>query len=209
VIPNGVTVGPLPGDAASRAARARLGLPAEAFVVGIVARLSAQKAHHVLFEAFAILRRSRPQARLVVVGGGPREQELRALAAGLGLGDTVQFTGILRDVPDVLPAFDVSCLSSVHEGVPMAVIESMASGIPVVATDCGALSDMVVDGVNGYLVPVRDAQALADRLGRLADDPLLRRRLGTAAREHVEEHHRIEQTARGYETLLLDLVGAR
>jgi glycosyltransferase involved in cell wall biosynthesis len=209
VIPNGVVVGPLPDDAAKAAARARLGLPADAFVAGIVARLSAQKAHHVLFEAFAILRASQPRARLVVVGGGPREQELRRLAADLGLGDSVQFTGVLRDVPDVLPAFDVACLSSVHEGVPVAVIEAMAAGIPVVATDCGALRDIVVEGEHGHLVPVGDAEALADRLLRLAADAPLRERLAKAARARAEDCYRIEQTARGYEELLVDLVEDR
>ncbi|WP_138734648.1 glycosyltransferase [Modestobacter excelsi] len=209
VIPNGVVVGPLPDETARAAARARLSLPADAFVAGIVARLSPQKAHHVLLEAFAALRRSHSRARLVVVGGGPREQELRQLATDLGLGDSVQFTGILRDVPDVLPAFDVSCLSSVHEGVPVAVIESMAAAIPVVATDCGALRDIVVDGEHGWLVPVGDAQALADRLCRLAEDGALRQQLGAAARKRVEERYRIDQTARGYEELLVDLVGNR
>jgi glycosyltransferase involved in cell wall biosynthesis len=121
----------------------------------------------------------------------------------------VQFTGILRDVPDVLPAFDVSCLSSVHEGVPIAVIESMAAGIPVVATDCGALRDIVVDGEHGFIVPVGDAEALADRLRRLAESPALRERQGTAARRRAEERYRIEQTARGYEDLLVELVGTR
>jgi glycosyltransferase involved in cell wall biosynthesis len=209
VIPNGVVVGPRPDHRARAAARTRLGLPTDAFVAGIVARLSPQKAHHVLFEAFAILRGSRPEARLVVVGGGPREQELRQLATHLALGDSVQFTGILRDVPDVLPAFDVSCLSSVHEGVPIAVIESMAAGIPVVATDCGALRDIVVDGEHGFIVPVGDAEALADRLRRLAESPALRERQGTAARRRAEERYRIEQTARGYEDLLVELVGTR
>jgi glycosyltransferase involved in cell wall biosynthesis len=209
VIRNGVTVGPLPDAAARAAARARLGIPADAFVAGIVARLSAQKAHHVLLEAFATVREKQAGARLVVVGGGSREEELRQLAAELGLADSVLFTGVLRDVPAVLPAFDVSCLSSVHEGVPMAVIESMAAGIPVVATDCGALRDMVDDGEQGYLVPVGDAKALADRLLRLAEDPTLRQRLARAARERVEDSYRIEQTTRGYEELVVDLVSAR
>ncbi|MGY1685907.1 glycosyltransferase [Geodermatophilus sp. SYSU D00867] len=209
VIHNGVTVPPLPDSAVKAAARALLDLPPDAFVVGIVARLSEEKAHHVLLRAFAALRTSQPGARLVVVGGGPREQELRALATDLGLGDSVCFTGVRRDVGALLPAFDVSCLSSVYEGVPMAVIESMASGLPVVATDCGALRDMVVDGEQGYLVPVGDAEALADRLLRLATDPSLRERMGAAARKRVEEQYRIEQTARGYEQLVADLVGGR
>jgi glycosyltransferase involved in cell wall biosynthesis len=155
VIPNGVMVGPLPDQSEKAAARAQLGLSADDFVVGIVARLSAQKAHHVLFEAFARLRERHSHARLVVVGGGDREMELRRLATRLGLEGSVLFTGVRRDVPALLPAFDVSCLSSIHEGVPMAAIESMAVGIPMVVTDCGALRDMIVDGEHGFIVPAR------------------------------------------------------
>jgi glycosyltransferase involved in cell wall biosynthesis len=209
VIPNGVQWGALPDAEAKAAARARLDLPADAFVLGIVARLSVQKAHHVLLEAFAKVRASQPGARLVVVGGGERELELRSLVADHGLSGSVQFTGIRRDVPDLLPAFDVSCLSSVHEGVPIAMLESMAAGIPVVATDCGAVRDIVREGVDGHLVPVGDAEGLADRLLRLADDPALRERMGAAARARVENHYTIQHTARGYEALLTELVRNR
>jgi glycosyltransferase involved in cell wall biosynthesis len=209
VVPNGVPFGPAPGKAVRAAARARLDLPADAFVVGVVARLTAQKAHHVLLQAFADLRTTHPRARLVVVGSGPREQELRDLATGLGVADGVLFTGLRRDVADLRPAFDVACLSSVHEGVPVAVLEAMAVGTPVVATDCGALRDLVGSGEHGYLVPVGDAGALADRLRALADDPALRRRLGAAARARVSDRFRLEHTARGYEALLEELVGKR
>lgn len=207
VIRNGVAPGPQVDAAARSLARTRLGLGTGDFVVGIVARLSPQKAHHVLLEAFATLRATRPHARLVVVGGGVREAELRELAGRLGLTGAVLFTGIRRDVPDLLPAFDVSCLSSVHEGVPMAVIESMAVGIPVVATDCGALRDMIADGEQGFIVPVGGDQAMAERLGRLADDPDLRDRLGRSARRRVNDEFRLDQTTRGYEELLVDLAG--
>jgi glycosyltransferase involved in cell wall biosynthesis len=209
VIPNGVVTKPLPDGSERAAARAGLGLSADDFVVGIVARLSAQKAHHVLFEAFAGLRKGHSHARLVVVGGGDREIELRILAARLGLEDSVLFTGVRRDVPALLPAFDVSCLSSVHEGVPIAAIESMAVGIPMVVTDCGALRDMIVDGEHGFIVPVGDSSAMAERLVALADDSKLRQRLGESARSRVQQMYRIEQTARGYEDLLVSLVGAR
>jgi glycosyltransferase involved in cell wall biosynthesis len=171
--------------------------------------LSAQKAHHVLFEAFARLRERHSHARLVVVGGGDREMELRRLATRLGLEGSVLFTGVRRDVPALLPAFDVSCLSSIHEGVPMAAIESMAVGIPMVVTDCGALRDMIVDGEHGFIVPVGDSVAMADRLQTLADDPKLCKRLGESARSRVQRMYRLEQTARGYQDLLVSLVGAR
>ena len=163
----------------------------------------------MLFEAFVGLREGHPHARLVVVGGGDREMELRELAARLRLEDSVLFTGVRRDVPALLPAFDVSCLSSVHEGVPMAAIESMAAGIPMVVTDCGALRDMIIDGEHGFIVPVGDSSAMAERLLALADDSKLRERLGESARSRVQRTYRIEQTARGYEDLLVSLAGAR
>ena len=206
VIPNGVALRPLPDRSARAAARSHLGVGAESFVVGIVARLSRQKAHDVLVEAFALLRRRVPAARLVVVGGGDREAELRALAERLELVDSVLFTGIRNDVPALLPAFDVSCLSSVHEGVPLAAVESMAAGVPMVVTDCGALRDIVTDGEHGFVVPVGDHAALADRLLRLAADTELRHRLGAAARTRVESGFRIEHTARGYQDLLVSVV---
>lgn len=209
VIPNGVVLGPRPGEREKAAARERLGLGADDFVVGIVARLSAQKAHQVLLTAFARLRAGHPHARLVVIGGGEREAELRELGATLGLADSVQFTGVRRDVAGLRPAFDVCCLSSVHEGVPIAVIEAMADAIPVVATDCGALRDLIVEGEHGYLVPVGDSVALAGRLAALAEDAELRADLGAAARRRVEDMYRIDQTARGYEDLLTSLVGTR
>jgi glycosyltransferase involved in cell wall biosynthesis len=84
----------------------------------------------------------------------------------------------------------------------------MAAGVPMVVTDCGALRELVKDGERGFVVPVGDSAALADRLKTLADDADLRERMGRAAREEVERKYRIERTARGYELLLVDLVGA-
>jgi glycosyltransferase involved in cell wall biosynthesis len=130
IIPNGIPLPNMPVASDKEGARRELGLDGDDFVVGIVARLSAQKAHEVLFRAFAILAEAQPHARLVVVGGGDREAELREIVKEAGIEERVLFTGIRRDVGALLPAFDVSCLSSVHEGVPLTVIESMAAGLP-------------------------------------------------------------------------------
>ncbi|BAH54047.1 glycosyltransferase [Rhodococcus opacus] len=209
VIPNGIELSPAPGARDRERARLALGLSGGEFAVGIVARLSAQKAHQVLFEAFAVLARTHPAARLVVIGGGEREAELRSLASSLGIGGRTRFTGIRRDVQQLLPGLDVSCLSSVHEGLPVTVIESMAAGLPVVSTDCGSLRDVITDGEQGYLVPVGDVDALARALSDLADDPGLRARLGEQGRLRAEQKYRIELTARGFERLLADLVGVQ
>ena len=100
----------------------------------------------------------------------------------------------------------MSCLSSVHEGVPIALMEAMAAGVPIVASDCGAVRDIVEDGAQGYLIPVGDVGRFAGRLRLLADDPDLRARLGQAARARAERDFGIERTARSYEGLLTELV---
>ncbi|MCE0763117.1 glycosyltransferase [Pseudonocardia kujensis] len=207
VIPNGVVVPPAPSPANRTTARARLGLDDGDEVLGIVARLSPQKAHEVLVRAVARLAPYHPRLRLVIIGEGERETALRALVDELGLAEQVRFTGVLHDVRDLLPGLDVSCLSSVHEGVPLTVLESMAAGVPVVATRCGALSDLVTEGRDGFLVPVGDDRALADRLGTLLAEPGLRRAMGARARERAVQDFSIDRTVRGYQDLLTEVVG--
>jgi len=209
VIPNGIVLPPRVVGADRRAARTMLDLDPDDFAVGIVARLSAQKSHQVLFRAIADLSRTHASTTLIVIGAGQREGELRRLSRELGIDTRTRFLGQRRDVPRLLPGLDVSCLSSTHEGVPMTMIESMAAGLPVVATDCGSLSDLIVDGDNGFLVPVGDARLLAARLGTLADDPSLRAAMGQRGRDLVERCYRITDTARRYERLLTELADGK
>jgi glycosyltransferase involved in cell wall biosynthesis len=205
VIPNGIVVGPQPGAAERAEARRRLGLDDADLVIGIAARLSRQKAHHVLLRAVALLRADRPRLRLVVIGGGAEEPALRALVAELGISGHVLFTGVRDDVRELLPGCDVTCLSSVHEGAPLVVLESMAAGVPVVATDCGAVRDLVADGREGYVVPVGDPAALAARLGTLLDDPRMRAEMGERARRRAEAEYSIERTAARFQELVTGL----
>ncbi|WP_245909130.1 glycosyltransferase [Mycobacterium neglectum] len=209
VIPNGIQLSAPPTAADRQRARALLGVADSEFVVGVVARLSAQKAHEVLFEAIAATAGDVPQICLVVIGGGDRDGELRQLAQHLGIGSRTKFLGVRRDVEDLLPGLDVACLSSVHEGVPITLIEAMAAGIPVIATDCGSVRDIVRDGEQGFVVPVGDVANFADRLRVLADDEALRTQLGKSGRTRVETEFRIENTARRYEELLTDVLARK
>jgi glycosyltransferase involved in cell wall biosynthesis len=206
VIPNGIVLSPAPTPADRDEARARLGLDRADLVVGIVARLSPQKAHHVLFEAIADLAPSHPRLRLAVVGGGAEDANLRALAEELDIGDRVLFTGVRSDSRELFAGFDISCLSSVHEGAPLAVLESMAAAVPVVATDCGAVRDLVADGEEGFVVPVGDPAALAARLEQLIADLDGRREMGARARARAEREYSIELTAAEYQRLFIELV---
>jgi glycosyltransferase involved in cell wall biosynthesis len=186
-----------------------LGVADSDFVAGIVARFSAQKAQEVLFRAIAACVESVPLIQLVVIGGGDRELELRDLAQNLGIGTRTTFLGIRRDVADLLPGLNVACLSSVHEGVPIALIEAMAGGLPIMATDCGSVRDIVEDGEQGFVVPVGDVENFADRLQRLAHQEPLRSRLGKSGRARVEREFQIQNTARGYEELLTDMLARK
>lgn len=206
VITNGTDIGDPPGDEDRIRARAALGLAPDDFAVGIVARLSEQKAHHVLFEAVDAAARTNPEIRLLVIGEGTRESELRSLAESLEVSNRIVFMGVRRDVRTMLPGLDVSALSSVHEGAPITVIEAMAAGVPVVATECGCLPDMVTDGVEGFLVPVGDSEAIARRLRMMADDRSLARRMGANGRRRAERDYRISRTADSFEAMLIDLM---
>jgi glycosyltransferase involved in cell wall biosynthesis len=206
VVPNGIRIPAVPDPATRHQVRTELGYQDADVVVGIVAQLRPQKAHEVLFNAMARLVTTLPELRLLVVGGGARETELRELADQLGIAERTRFTGIRRDVPRLLAGLDISCLSSVHEGVPLTVLESMAAGLPVVATDCGALCDVVDEGVTGHLVPVGDVSALAARLRELVRDPAQRRRMGGAGRARAERDFAIERTVDRLQQLLVPLI---
>ncbi|MFB9364997.1 glycosyltransferase [Kitasatospora sp. NPDC001664] len=169
------------GPAARRAARAELGLPEGAFVLGTVANMTPKKDQATLLAAFERLRQERPEARLVLIGSGPLEAELKAAA-----GEGVVFAGSRPDVPELLPAFDAFTLSSRQEGLPVALMEAMTSGLPSVVTRVGGMPEVLDDGVEGFLVEPADPAGLAAAFGKLAADRGLRERMGEAARGRSE-----------------------
>jgi len=152
-----------------------------------VGRLVAEKGLPILIDALARLRTRRPGIRLTIVGAGREGTVIEARAQAQGLGDHVGFTGYQppEQVGEWLRKADVFVLPSLAEGVPVAVMEAMASGVPVVATRVAGLSELVDDGVNGYLVPAAAPGALADRIESLLDDSELRNRFGRAGRAKV------------------------
>jgi glycosyltransferase involved in cell wall biosynthesis len=169
------------------AARRRIGVPDEAFVVGTVGRLGRQKSPLDLLAAFAKLAAERPDAHLVLVGDGPDRAEVERSVAGAGLAGRVHLLGLRMDVPEILPAFDVFALASRWEGLPRVFPQAMAAGLPIVATRVDGAPDAITPGDNGWLVDVADAEGLAGRLVSLAADPALTRAMGQRGRDRVEE----------------------
>ena len=158
------------------------------FTLITVARLAPVKGVDVAIRALAQVRRSHPQARLIVVGDGPARNNLEQLCRELELDRSVQFTGALPvdSVARHLGAADVGVLGSRTEGLPHLALEAMAAGTPLVATRVGGTPEVVADGVNGLLVPPDDPSAMAQAILRLFDDPALGERLTHAGRATLE-----------------------
>jgi glycosyltransferase involved in cell wall biosynthesis len=164
-------------------ARARLGLPADAFVVGIVATLRSWKGHRYLVDALA----GAPETTLVMVGDGPGADNLRAQVKALGIEARVRMPGNQDDVVPWLQAFDVFALPSyANEGVPQAIMQAMACRIPVVTTPVGSISEIVSDGSTGLFVEPQNAESLRAALERLRIDPAFRERLARAGYEGAQ-----------------------
>lgn len=196
VVPNGVRLdAALPRDAA----RAELGLPQDRFVVGIIARLREEKAHEVLLRAVARLRGEGRDLKLCIVGDGPERPRIERTARELALDSTLVWAGERNDAKRLPRAFDVGVICSDWEGLPVAALEILAAGTPLVATAVGALPD-IVDGA-GAIVPVRDHDALAAAIGRLMDDPETARSASETARKVIRERFSFDAMVQGFENV--------
>ncbi|WP_205666097.1 glycosyltransferase [Aquabacter cavernae] len=191
VIPNAVDTNRfVPGDRA--AARARLGLPQDARIVGAAGRLEAVKGQDVLVAAMAGV----PDAMLVLIGKGSQMEALQAQTARLGLSDRVRFLGHRSDMPSLYPAFDLVSLPSRNEGLPLSVLEAQACGIPVVATDVGSVREGICPDT-GMVVPPEDPPAMAAAITRMLAQP------GTGdPRAFVLSHYSWARMLASYEALL-------
>lgn len=171
------------------------GFSAACAVFGFVGRLEPQKDIHNLLAAARILDGRGVPVGFVVVGDGSSRRALEAESASLGLGAGVRFAGSLDAVPAVLRTLDAFVLPSAWEGLPLAVLEAMASGLPIVSTRVGSVPDLVGDGVGGLLVAPADSRALAEAVSALVSDPRRARRMGLRNRRLVEERHSLEANA--------------
>jgi len=188
VLPNAIDpIPPIPAGERLVLRREILGDPGRLMVIS-VARLSLPKGFSDLLNAFDRVRRAYPQAALVIAGGGTLYEPLKAQIASLGLQEHVYLLGVRNDVPRLLGTADVYVNSSHWEGLPVTVLEAMASGLPLVATTVGDTPNVVVSGT-GLLVPPFQPEALADALCRLLGSPNLRQQLGQAALAHIKSNY--------------------
>jgi glycosyltransferase involved in cell wall biosynthesis len=181
--------------------REMLGLEPSFPVAGIVARLEAPKNHALLLRAFCRLLQQIPEARLLIVGDGSLRGKMEHLADDLGIHDHTLFLGARRDIPELLASMDVVALSSDLEGLPIAILEAMAAGRPVVATGAGGIGAVVRHCETGLLVRPGDEAGLAASLATVIGDRVLARRMGENGQRFVMEHYAFKRVLRQYQSL--------
>jgi glycosyltransferase involved in cell wall biosynthesis len=211
VIHNGIDPARFARDtmAAQRVAvRAELGLDPHQPVLLQVARFHPIKDHDTSICALARVLSHAPQTVLLLAGDGPTRANAEALAAQLGVADQVRFLGVRTDVPSLTAAADLFVLSSLCEGISVTLLEAMAAGLPIVATDAGGNGELVEHGHNGWLARTGSAASLADHLLSLLRDPDLRRRFGERGRRRLLKRFTEKRMHSQYERLYEQMLSA-
>lgn len=208
VIPNGVDTARLANRTGRASMRAEWDVPQSAVVIGTAGRLVPVKNHALLLDAFRALRRRAPEAYLVIAGDGPLRDALSQRVEALHLADSVRLLGHCDDIAAFLAGLDLFCLSSDSEGLPLAVIEAMAAGLPIVATAVGGVPELVDERV-GRLAPPGDATRLAEALGELVANPHRRVELGAQAAAIAQRDYSLQVMVRRYQAVYDAALAAR
>ena len=202
VVPNGVDLSRFTAPAPASAVRADFGIPADAPLVGVVARVEVEKGHRYLLDAWPVILRRAPDAWLLIVGEGSEADARRGQAASLGrAGRRVVFTGRREDISALTAELSVAVLPSLREAQGISILEAMARRVPVVASAVGGIPEVVSPGVDGLLVPPADPDALADAVGSLLSDPGLRRRIAEAGYRTVADRFSIDAQVKRIEAV--------
>jgi L-malate glycosyltransferase len=178
--------------------RRSLGLKEDDIVIGAVGRLCTEKNYKMLILAFGLVAKDVHNAKLVIVGGGQLEDQLRQTAADMGLTNKVLFLGPRTDVPEILKTFDIYALSSDSEGASQVLLEAMASGTPVVATNVGGNPEIILDGQTGILVPRGDQFKFAEAILNIANDLQYRGKMAENGRNRIFEKFTFTQMVENY-----------
>jgi glycosyltransferase involved in cell wall biosynthesis len=201
-IPFGVDVDRYAGAAPVK--RQELGLREDLPVIGTVCRLvEPKKGLSVLLQAVALFRDRSPSPglQLLIVGEGPAHSSLREQSERLGIAPWVVFAGVRRDIPTLLPLLDIFVLPSLYEGFGIAILEAMAAGRPVIATEVGGIPEVVIHRETGLLVPPGDPTALTDAIQWMLSHPEDAKALGACGQERARRHFSIESVVRQHEEL--------
>jgi len=189
--------------------KAEYDIPSESPVIGTVGRLTLQKGHKYLILAVCKLIKKFPQIALLIVGDGSMGEDLKTYVKTLGIDDNIIFTGVRRDIPELLAAMDIFVFPSLWEGLPNALIEAMAAGKAIIATDIPPVREIINTEKIGILVPARDSKAMASSIELLLYDKALAETFGKLAQERAFSHFNINTTVNKYTTLFENIIGGK
>jgi len=206
VIRNGVASGATPKAEARSVIRRELSIDDTVVLVGVVARLDPIKGHRFFIDAAAEVLRGHPDTHFVLIGDGPLRSEIRERLEKARLTDRVHLLGDRSDVARLISGLDLLVLSSLHEGLPNAVMEAMAAGIPVVATAVGGTKELITDGETGFLAPPADSEALAWKINLALMKSDTRSQITAAARKRIESEYGMERMINSVERLYDELL---
>jgi len=178
-----------------------MGIAEHNLIIGNVARLSREKDHNTLLAAFAIVSNELRNVKLIIVGDGPLSEELQAKSIALNISSNVLFLGMRNDIPELLKLFDIAVLSSITEGIPLTLLEAMAAGLPIVATNVGGNPEVVEDQITGLLVPAKNPSALAEAMIHLLKNENKRIEMGEAGRKRVQKYFNLDLMVKQYEAI--------
>jgi glycosyltransferase involved in cell wall biosynthesis len=174
-------------------------------VVGMIARLHPVKDHKTFILSARSVLRSKPETQFLIIGDGPLRQELEDFCRVAGMDSKIHFAGLCRNIEQLFAAIDVLAHCSHSEGLPLAILEAMACGRPVVGTNVGGVKELIQHGVTGYLVPPENPEVVANHLLELLNNESLCREMGAAARYRIETKFNFLSVVRAFETLLTEL----
>jgi glycosyltransferase involved in cell wall biosynthesis len=201
VIPNGIDINKHTPGKMNPELKRQLGIPDDALVCGTVGALAEVKGFPYLIEAAGKVANVFPNFRLLLVGEGRQEAVLKEKILSMGLQKIVIMTGFRSDIPDLLNLFDLYVCSSLSEGLSLSIMEALAAGKPVVATNVGGNPELIIQRENGLLVPPKDPEALADNIIALLRDKVLRDSMSRNGRKLVESKYSLEKMVESYQDL--------
>ena len=209
VIPNGINLKEFHPEKIAANYRESLGIKNEVKVIGNIGRLSVEKGQKILLQAARRTIDQYPDICFLFVGDGPQEWELKQYAKSLAIDDKVIFTGFRKDISKIYSLLDVFALTSLHEGTPMVILEAMAMGVPIIATDVGGVANIIQDNKNGILLKPEDPRLVSRALLKLLRNPDVSERLSSKAYRHVKERYSVERMVSQYESIYVDIVNKK
>lgn len=206
LVHNGIDMKQVVSGLSKSAARKRIGIPTDRFLIGSVARLTEQKGHIYLIKAANSIKDDIPGLKILIAGSGPLESQIKHMVSNEKLEKFFLFLGARRDIPEILRALDVFVMPSLWEGFPMALLEAMSCSLPVVTTPVGGIPEVITNGVNGLIITPQDDISLTNAIFELYNNDGLRRMLGEKAQETVSEKFSALTMVRKLESVYLSSV---